>query len=182
MLRATLMVLVGSISLAACGPSSGRPTEPAAVDPSSNPRPAGSGTTTAKEDFVLPSVTTPGNVTLETGKITLLVFWATWHGPSKKAFPRFAELQSRFASRGFTIVALSVDDEPSLVGQAAREWGANFPVAWDKDHEVALAWRPPLMPTIYLLDRHRAVVHQHGGYREGDADALASEIEALLAR
>lgn len=194
-----MKTLVGSAMLSAVVSCAAPlpPTSPAQPAAGAAPPRASASTARAREDFELESLTTPGKAKIETGRVTLLIFWATWHHPSKVAFPKLAELQSMLAPRGFTVVALSVDDtakgcletngwgdrclrEGNLIAEAARGWGANFPVAWDEGHAIASAWKPPTMPTIYLLDRRRAVVHEHHGWHDGDEAVLAHEIEAML--
>jgi cytochrome c biogenesis protein CcmG, thiol:disulfide interchange protein DsbE len=170
--------IVGACALAVC--ACGGPTE-VSMPRTTSPSPLAVAVA-PKEDFALDSLTTPGKASVENGKVTLLIFWATWNAPCKKSFPMLAALQTKFASRGFTVVALSVDDEPSAVADAARDWGANFPVAWDKGHTVAQAWQVPRMPTIYLLDRKRKIAHVHEGWHEGQDDEMTPEIEVLLAQ
>jgi thiol-disulfide isomerase/thioredoxin len=43
------------------------------------------------------------------GQVILLNFWATWCPPCREEMPSMERLYRRFKSRGFTILALSID-------------------------------------------------------------------------
>src|SRR5262245_36746989 len=47
------------------------------------------------------------------GKIVLVDFWASWCAPCKASFPMMALLHKEFASRGFVIAAVGVDEKPA---------------------------------------------------------------------
>jgi thiol-disulfide isomerase/thioredoxin len=141
--------------------------------------------------FSLPSYTTSANATVVAGKVMVVQFWATWNGPCKHSFPKLQELYAKYAPRGFEIAALSVDDDggtestmnggkTSFIGDAAREWGAKFPVAWDRGHEVADRWRPTTVPTIYVIDRGGRVRFIHHGWHDGEERDLEQEIGRLV--
>ena len=147
--------------------------------------------------FSVASLTTGGKVTVPAGQVTLVFFWATWNEPCKKSFPQLQELYVKYHARGLEIAALSVDDESegcaetngwgdtclrrgNIVADAARSWGAKFPVGWDRGHAIASQWRPAHMPTFYILDRHGIVRHVHGGWHDGEEATVDAEVLALL--
>src|SRR5690348_5027548 len=45
------------------------------------------------------------------GKVVLLDFWASWCAPCKASFPEMENLYEQYGPRGFTIVAVSVDEK-----------------------------------------------------------------------
>jgi peroxiredoxin len=55
-----------------------------------------------------------------------------------------------------------------------------FAIVHDKDHKVADRYKPPRMPSSYVVDRKGIVRQVHGGFRPDDAAKLESEIKALL--
>ena len=147
--------------------------------------------------FSVASLTTGGKVTVPAGQVTLVFFWATWNEPCKKSFPRLQELYVKYHARGLEIAALSVDDESegcaetngwgdtclrrgNIVADAAKSWGAKFPVGWDGGHAIASQWRPSHMPTFYILDRRGIVRHVHGGWHDGEEATVDAEVLALL--
>jgi cytochrome c biogenesis protein CcmG, thiol:disulfide interchange protein DsbE len=45
------------------------------------------------------------------GKVVLISFWTTWCPACRDEMPELIKLQQKFASKGFTVVAVSVDDQ-----------------------------------------------------------------------
>jgi thiol-disulfide isomerase/thioredoxin len=45
------------------------------------------------------------------GKVVLISFWTTWCPGCRDEMPDLIKLQQKFGSRGFTVVAISVDDQ-----------------------------------------------------------------------
>ena len=61
---------------------------------------------------VLPAVD-EGWVDMESykGKVVLISFWTTWCPGCRDEMPELIKLQQKFGSKGFTVVAVSVDDK-----------------------------------------------------------------------
>jgi len=49
------------------------------------------------------------------GKVVLVNFWATWCEPCKIETPWMIEFQNKYASKGFTILGVAMDDEGASV-------------------------------------------------------------------
>jgi thiol-disulfide isomerase/thioredoxin len=176
MRRAALLVL----GLVACG--SRGPADRAAAS-ATNPTPESQVVIGDKAPgFSLDSVNGSGKLGIAPGKVNLVVFWATWHGPSKAMFPRLDELREKYEARGLAIAAISVDDDDgdALVADAARTWGGKFPVARDRGHVIANRWHMALFPTIVIVDRSGVVRARRGGWREGDAAEVERVVVSLL--
>ena len=76
------------------------------------------------------------------------------------------------------MVGVSVDEEAANVGDASSsKCKLSFPVVHDKAHAVADRYKPPRMPSSYVVDRNGVVRHVHGGFRSGDEAKLESEIK-----
>jgi thiol-disulfide isomerase/thioredoxin len=112
----------------------------------------------------------------------LVDFWATWCGPCRKAMPEYIELYQRYSGRGFRILAVS-QDLPQMADkvEAYRQaQGIPFNIVIDKDKRVAREYGVSSLPTAVLIDRRRHAVAVHLGYRPGNRERLAAQIEALL--
>src|SRR3954454_12718839 len=58
-------------------------------------------------------------LSLTPGKVTLIVFWATWSEPDKRGL---IDLQKFYAPAKFAVIALSIDDEPSGLAEFAKTY------------------------------------------------------------
>jgi cytochrome c biogenesis protein CcmG, thiol:disulfide interchange protein DsbE len=129
------------------------------------------------------SVNGKGKVSLDQwkGKVVLVDFWATWCEPCKKSFPKLEELRVKYGASGLEIVGISEDDEDGgAIKKFAETYGAKFPLLWDKDKALAGKYKPPNMPSSFLVDKNGVVRHVHLKYRDGDEKAIEQEVKSLL--
>lgn len=112
------------------------------------------------------------------GRVVLVDFWASWCAPCLKSLPAYEGLRGEFEREDFEIIAVNVDEEIADAQAFIARVPLSFPLLRD-DGSRATAWAPKTMPTSYLIDREGRIASRHLGYREGDIDALRSEIRAL---
>lgn len=121
-----------------------------------------------------------GKTGVEKGKVTIVDFWATWCEPCKKSFPKYQELYVKYKASGLEIVAVSVDDEKKDIPDFIKTYGAKFPVGWDEGHKIAECYKPPSMPSAFVIDKNGTIKHVHNGYHDGEEKELEKEIKSLL--
>ena len=165
-----------TLSLVACGGGSGAGAASGNAD--------GSLVGQQAPDFTAESVsgTGPKSVKEANGKVTIVDFWATYCGPCKKSFPKYQEMVDQFGG-DLAVVAVSVDEkdtEKSKLEEFVKATDVKFSVVWDKEHTAADAYKPPKMPTAFIIDKGGVVRHIHAGYGEGEEDKIAEEIKALI--
>ncbi|AKV03679.1 thioredoxin family protein [Labilithrix luteola] len=114
------------------------------------------------------------------GKVVLVDFWATWCEPCKKSFPKLEALRVKWNASGVEVVGVSEDDDPSSIREFAATHGANFPIMWDKGKSIAGRWRPPNMPTTFVVDKKGVVRFLHLGYHEVEETEIDNEVKSLL--
>ncbi|MBX3186678.1 MAG: TlpA family protein disulfide reductase [Labilithrix sp.] len=114
------------------------------------------------------------------GKVVLVDFWATWCEPCKKSFPKLEELRVKYNASGLEIVAISEDDEPNGIKEFGENYGAKFPLVWDKDKSIANKWHPPNMPSSFIVDKKGVVRFVHLGYHDGEEKEIETEVKSLL--
>lgn len=114
------------------------------------------------------------------GKVVLLDFWASWCGPCRQAFPWLNEMQTRYGSEGFVVLAVSLDEERNAAQRFLKEHQASFRIGYDPEGKVAEIYQVKGMPSSYIIDRQGQVRVAHTGFRERDKQALEAEIKALL--
>ncbi len=113
------------------------------------------------------------------GKVALINFWATWCGPCKIEMPWFVEFQRKYKDQGFTVLAVSLDEEGwDVVRPFAEEFEFNFPVVVGDDAVAEDFGGIYALPTTLIVDRAGNILHHLEGLRP--KAAYASEIEALL--
>jgi thiol-disulfide isomerase/thioredoxin len=114
------------------------------------------------------------------GKVVIVDFWASWCAPCKEEMPVLERLYKKYKGRGLVIVGVSVDEELENVKKFLKQLPVSFSIVHDADHKVANRFKPPRMPSSYVVDRNGIVRHVHAGFREEDAAKLESEVGALL--
>ena len=132
-------------------------------------------------DFVLKSVA-DGNVRLSEhyGEVILLNFWATWCGPCRKELPVLEELQKKYERAGFSVLAVSVDDQDVNVSAYVEPFNLSYPVLLDSQHEVVKQYDIQAMPGSVFLSRDGDIKYVHLGYKDGDEEKYSKIIESLL--
>ena len=116
------------------------------------------------------------------GKVVLIDFWASWCEPCAQEMPVLERLYAQYRAQGFTVVGVSIDRDVANARTFLGRHRVSFPIVHDGGQQVAGRYRPPRMPSSYIIDRQGVVRHVHAGYRAGDARVFESEIRALLAQ
>ncbi len=118
------------------------------------------------------------------GKVVVVDFWGTFCEPCKKSFPRLQDLYTKYSSDGLRIVGISEDesDDKDKIPGFASSLGAKFTLGWDEDKAVAHAYKPPTMPSSFVIDRKGIVRYAHVGFHDGEELEVEKEIKELLAR
>lgn len=114
------------------------------------------------------------------GKVTLLVFWATWCEFCAELQPQQAELIKKHSGRAFSIVAVSGDDDADTVKQHL----AKHPLPWTHwfngpEGGVLDAWNVQAFPTVYVIDAAGVIRHRniHGDELNKAIESLVKEAE-----
>jgi peroxiredoxin len=114
------------------------------------------------------------------GKVVLLNFWATWCGPCKVEIPEFVEAYSKYRDRGFVILGVLSEDDPTPkdLHDFMSEFKMNYPVL-QQHAELEEAFGPLwALPTTFIIDRKGQVCTKHMG--PVSKEALEREISGLL--
>ena len=111
------------------------------------------------------------------GKVVLVNFWATWCAPCVVEMPYLDELQARYGSDEFEVVAISMD----RTLEEAREFYQrnqlnNLALYHDKSFSAAMTAGARGLPLTVLYDRTGAEI----GRLDGDAEWASEEAFALI--
>ena len=133
-------------------------------------------------EFALPSVVGDETISLQDfrGKVLLINFWATWCPPCRKEIPSLISLQKEYASKGFSVIGLSMDQGgKKQVAKFVKKAGMNYPVAI-ADKKAAREFGGVIgIPASFLLDRSGKVAKEYPGYVTHEV--LEKDIKDLLA-
>jgi len=111
----------------------------------------------------------------------LVDFWASWCEPCKASFPVMEQLYKTYAGRGFTIIAINVDEERADMEAFLKKNPASFIILRDARQKLVESLGVGTMPTSFLLDADGKVRFIHSGFRgEATKKKYIEEIEALL--
>ena len=129
--------------------------------------------------FTLPSLG-GGKVSLADfkGDVVLLDFWGTFCAPCVKALPELQALHAKFASRGFAVVGVNVDDRIELTRKAIAAANARYPML-QATPDVWAAYKVNALPSLVLVGRDGRIIRRYGG--EADKKAMLEEIEKAIA-
>ncbi|MEE8153466.1 MAG: redoxin domain-containing protein [Phycisphaerales bacterium] len=117
--------------------------------------------------------------TIESGKVYVIEFWATWCAPCRKSIPHLTELQEQYEDAGLVIIGIS-DEEAGKVRPFVDKMGdrMNYIVATDRREATNRAWfrRAGLkgIPAAFVVDRGGKVVFI--------GSPLAAEFDSVLSR
>ena len=100
------------------------------------------------------------------GKVVLFNFWATWCPPCRHEIPDLIRLHDELKAKGFTVLGVSLDDQPQLlVPGFTRDFAAKEHVSFtypllEGNEKVAQAFGGIRgIPTTFLIDR-KGVIRQ----------------------
>lgn len=115
------------------------------------------------------------------GSVVLLNLWATWCGPCRYEIPELQRIHDAYASRGFAVVGISVDESGvESVRDFVREQKMAYPVVLDPQGTLANMLQTSVLPTSILLDRNgRIIWKKYGAILEGDQELQAAIEKAL---
>lgn len=116
------------------------------------------------------------------GKITLVDVWASWCKPCKAEFPFLLELYDTYSVKGFTILAISIDEESENAKIFLKGLNKEIPfkVMHDPKGKVANQYKIEAIPTTYILDKNGVIRYSHLGFMESEKDKYKTEIETLI--
>jgi thiol-disulfide isomerase/thioredoxin len=113
------------------------------------------------------------------GKVVVLDFWATWCGPCRIEIPGLIEMQDKYANQGFSVIGISLDDEPGSVVEFYKEFKMNYPVAVGNQRVAELYGGIIGLPTTFLIGRDGRIYAKHTG--APSPSVIEDEVQQLLA-
>ncbi len=145
------------------------------------PPPLGAGS--AAPELALRDIESDAPVSLRNlrGRVVLVNFWATWCKPCEDEMPAMERLYRALHPEGFELLAVSVDEDASLVREFRERLSLSFPILHDADKRVSRAWQTDRYPESFLIDARGSVVQRYIGPKQWDASAYVGRVRRLMA-
>ena len=125
----------------------------------------------------------PFDVAAEKGGVVLLNLWATWCGPCRFEIPDLARLHAEYASRGFKVIGVSLDEGGAAgVKTFVADQKIQYPIVLDPDGKLATLLNTEVIPTSIVIDKSGNVVWKHFGIVDTNDATLKAALESALAR
>lgn len=98
-----------------------------------------------------------GTVSLSSlqGKVVLLDFWATNCPPCIEEMPNIKQIYSVYHDRGFEVIGVSLDEDPSIVEQFTSRMDIPWPMVVDPAivETLRASYHVPTIPSLFVIDR-----------------------------
>lgn len=95
-------------------------------------------------------------LTEQRGKITVLVFWASWCAPCIGMVPYEKKLVERMKGKPFALIGVNGDEDKEKAKESAKKhemtWTSVWGEAEQQEGTITKAWNVGAWPTIYILD------------------------------
>jgi len=112
------------------------------------------------------------------GKVVLVEYWATWHGPFVQDLPSLMKIYDKYHSFGFEIIGVSLDHDQQKLMQFLKEKKMTWQQFFDGqgwENKLAVRCGVHRLPAAYLLNSEGKIIGKnlHG---EALAAALAQAL------
>jgi thiol-disulfide isomerase/thioredoxin len=116
------------------------------------------------------------------GKVVLLDFWASWCAPCQEELPLLDDMAVRLKDKNIEIVGLSIDENKADAEQfLTRKSDWSLTLGHDPEQKTAEQFKPPKMPSSYVIDRKGVVRQMNAGFERSDLQKIEAQLLALAA-
>ena len=122
------------------------------------------------------------NKAVETGKVTLVSFWATWCVPCKKEIINIRKKMGDWkAEADFNFVTVSMDESRAegLARSYSKAQGWDFPSYIDVKGDLKRSLNFQTIPFVIVIDKEGKIAYMHSGYEEGGENEVFAKIKEL---
>jgi peroxiredoxin len=116
------------------------------------------------------------------GQVVLINFWATWCEPCREEMPSMQRLRERLSGKGFTVLAVNVDEPEARVRRFVTENRLDLPVLVDRNKNITRAWGVRVMPSSFLVGPDGRIRYRVVGEIDWMSDAVIDAVSRLMTR
>ena len=114
------------------------------------------------------------------GHPVLIDFWATWCGPCIYSVPMVQKLYERHKDRGFVVLGLNMDDDPSGVYAFTQRMKLTYPILYAGNSAVPASYGLEGLPLFILVDAEGNIVRRYDGFSPAVITSLDETLTAML--
>ncbi len=113
------------------------------------------------------------------GKVVLVSFFASWCRSCLEEIPLLKKIQTRFGAKGFTVIAMAVDDENEVgLKNLIQKQKINYQVLLADEAVKKDFGGIAILPTMFLVNREGILLKKYSGHI--DRDSLIQDIKQTL--
>ena len=94
------------------------------------------------------------------GKVTLLVFGATWCPSCRHEIPLLKEFYTEFKDQGLNVLGIDIQESVKKVRSLVDKKKINYPVVLDSKADVARLYKVIGIPLNIVLDKNGVIVYK----------------------
>ncbi len=114
------------------------------------------------------------------GKLLVLNFWATWCQPCLQELPSLDQFANRFAGKGVTVLAVSVDRNEKRYKDLLSRVKPSFQTARDPEADIPVSYGTFMYPETYIIDHTGKVIYKEAAARDWMDPAFLNYFQSLL--
>lgn len=97
------------------------------------------------------------------GQVVLVNFWATWCPYCRHEMPDMQAFYRDWHTKGFEILALSIEDDPALVARFMQHQAYTFPAGLADANTQQAFGGVKKVPISYIIDKNGLIRHEISG-------------------
>jgi peroxiredoxin len=114
-------------------------------------------------------------------KVMMVNFWATWCEACMVEMPSIVALRNQFASRGFEVLGINVDENPVQATESAtKQFNITFPLYTDTDGSAAELFDVHAIPLTVIFNQDKKVLFVESGERDWNSEEVQKMMEKWL--
>ncbi|MCH6258820.1 TlpA family protein disulfide reductase [Puniceicoccaceae bacterium K14] len=112
------------------------------------------------------------------GKVSIVVYWATWCAPCRKEFPILNTLRNEFSNEQLEIIGVSVDMPGKDLKPFVADHKLNYTIVHNNDTLENSFGPVKYIPTVFVIDSNGVIKHRHTG--NVSKEILQAQVNNLL--
>ena len=121
----------------------------------------------------------------QSGKITIISFWATWCKPCQAELDAISDLYPEWQENyGVELVAISIDDQRAIakVGPMVETKGWEYTILLGNESEMRNSFNFSTIPQTFVVGTDGSIAYVHNGYAPGDEEELGEKLAELTSK